>query len=174
MSNCRSVSLLSFPRVSSLQDPVPTWWPIYLYEIFLSPLIDTFMPIPFYYLARRYPRSHWPYINTPVAMIAAASISPISDINVISWVPVGFFFQFYMRCYHFRWWMRYNYLLSSALDAGVITGRLCLGCVYFHLFPSLLSHRLQFRFFLLTRSICSTSSASHFSIVLLRTISRRW
>jgi OPT oligopeptide transporter protein len=80
------------------------------------------MPIPFYYLARRYPRSHWRYVNIPVATIAAASVPPLSGINIISWVLVGFFFQFYMRRHHFRWWMRYNYLLSSALDAGVIIG----------------------------------------------------
>jgi hypothetical protein len=28
-------------------------------------------------------------------------------------------FQYYIRRFHLRWWMRYNYLLSAALDAGV-------------------------------------------------------
>jgi hypothetical protein len=92
------------------------------YSIVWFFLIGAIMPIPFYYLARRYPRSRWRYVNTPVAMIAAASVPPVSGINVISWTITGFFFQFYMRRYHFRWWMRYNYLLSSALDAGVIIG----------------------------------------------------
>jgi hypothetical protein len=32
---------------------------------------------------------------------------------------VGFIFNYYIRRFHFRWWMRYNYILSAALDAGV-------------------------------------------------------
>jgi hypothetical protein len=27
-----------------------------------------------------------------------------------------------MRRFHFRWWMRYNYVLATGLDAGVIFG----------------------------------------------------
>ena len=85
-------------------------------------LIGAIMPIPFYYLARRYPRSFWRYVNIPVALVAADSVPPANGINFTSWILVGFIFQWFIRRFHFRWWLRYNYLLSTGLDAGVIVG----------------------------------------------------
>jgi len=80
------------------------------------------MPIPFYFLSRRYPRSFWRYVNIPIAMVAASAVPPANGINIMSWILVGFIFQWFMRRFHFRWWLRYNYLLSTGLDAGVIIG----------------------------------------------------
>ena len=85
-------------------------------------LIGAIMPIPFYYLARRYPHSFWRYVNIPVALIAANDVPPVNGINITSWILVGFIFQWFMRRFHFRWWLRYNHLLSTGLDAGVIIG----------------------------------------------------
>jgi hypothetical protein len=42
--------------------------------------------------------------------------------NYGSWIIVGFIFQWFARRFHFRWWMRYNYLLATGLDTGVIVG----------------------------------------------------
>jgi OPT oligopeptide transporter protein len=83
-------------------------------------LIGAVLPIPFYYLARRNPRSFWRYVNIPIVMNTVNEVPPLNGMNVISYTLIGFFFQFFMRRYHFRWWMRYNYLLSSGLDAGVV------------------------------------------------------
>ena len=80
------------------------------------------MPIPFYFLSRRYPRSFWRYVNIPVALVAANNVPPVNGSNITSWILVGFIFQWFMRRFHFRWWLRYNYLLSTGLDAGVIIG----------------------------------------------------
>ncbi len=80
------------------------------------------MPIPFYCLSLRYPRSFWRYVNIPIAMVAASTVPPANGINITSWILVGFIFQWFMRRFHFRWWLRYNYLLSTGLDAGVIIG----------------------------------------------------
>jgi hypothetical protein len=85
-------------------------------------LIGAIIPIPFYYLARLYPRSFWRYVNISVALVAANSVPPVNGINFTSWILVGFIFQWFMRRFHFRWWLRYNYLLSTGLDAGVIIG----------------------------------------------------
>jgi len=92
-----------------------------------SPLLWFFfigflIPIPFYYAARRYPRSWLRYVNFPVFFNGANSIPPASGINYSSWFAVGFVFQYIMRRRHFRWWLRYNYLLSAALDSGVAIG----------------------------------------------------
>ncbi|KAF8559373.1 OPT oligopeptide transporter [Imleria badia] len=81
--------------------------------------IGAVLPIPLYYLARRYPLSYWRYINIPVLFAGLGSMPPATGINYASWLVAGFFFQWFMRRYHFRWWMRYNYILSAGLDAGV-------------------------------------------------------
>jgi len=84
--------------------------------------VGALLPIPFYYLARRFPLSYWRYINIPVFFAGIGAMPPASGINYSSWVLVGFIFQWFMRRYHFRWWMRYNYILSAGLDAGVAIG----------------------------------------------------
>jgi hypothetical protein len=83
-------------------------------------LIGAVLPIPFYYLARRNPRSLWRYVNIPLALNAPNNVPPFNGANIGSWALVGFFFQFFVRRYHFRWWMRYNYLLASGLDGGLV------------------------------------------------------
>jgi hypothetical protein len=64
-------------------------------------LIGAILPIPFYFLARRYPLSLWRYVNIPVFFSGIGILLPATGMN------------------YFRWWMRYNYVLSAALDAGV-------------------------------------------------------
>lgn len=85
-------------------------------------LIGALLPIPFYLLARRFPLSFWRYVNIPIFFAGLGAIPPASGINYISWALVGFLFNYVIRKYHFRWWMRYNYILSAALDAGVAIG----------------------------------------------------
>ncbi|KAF8649748.1 hypothetical protein AX16_005518 [Volvariella volvacea WC 439] len=81
--------------------------------------IGAILPIPFYFLARRFPLSFWRYVNFPVFFAGVGAIPPGNGINYASWAIVGFIFNYFIRRYHFRWWMRYNYILSAALDAGV-------------------------------------------------------
>jgi len=81
-------------------------------------LIGILAPIPFYFLARRFPLSFYRYINIPVFFAGLGAMPPASGINYVSWVLWGFVFNFVVRRFHFRWWMRYNYILSAALDSG--------------------------------------------------------
>jgi len=82
-------------------------------------LIGAVSPIPFYFLARKYPRSLFRYVNIPVVWVGPTGAPPATGINFSSWLLVGFIFQFYLRRFRFMWWMRYNYILSLALDFGV-------------------------------------------------------
>ncbi|KAJ7628086.1 OPT oligopeptide transporter [Mycena rosella] len=91
-------------------------------------LFGALAPIPFYYLARRYPLSYWRYINIPVFCGGVSAIPAASAYNYAAWALTGFIFNFAIRRRHFRWWMRYNYILSAALDAGVA---LCLVVIFF-------------------------------------------
>lgn len=49
---------------------------------------------------------------------------PCTGMQFTSWFIVGGIFQGFMRRRHFRWWMRYNYILAAALDAGLAFGTL--------------------------------------------------
>lgn len=82
-------------------------------------LIGAILPVPFYLLARRYPLSLWRYINIPVCFAGVAIVPPATGINFSSWFTMGAVFQYYMRRFHFRWWMRYNYIMSAGLDSGI-------------------------------------------------------
>ncbi|KAG8892803.1 hypothetical protein FRC00_011487, partial [Tulasnella sp. 408] len=85
-------------------------------------IIGAVLPIPFYYLAKWFPRGWYKYINVPVAFTGIGNLPPASGINYSSWTLVGFIFQYWIRRHHFRWWSRYNYIFSAALDAGVAIG----------------------------------------------------
>ncbi|KAJ7179590.1 OPT oligopeptide transporter [Mycena filopes] len=76
-------------------------------------------PIPFYFLARRFPRSNWRYVNIPVFCGGVAAIPAAGVYNFAAAAITAFIFNYYIRRSHFRWWMRYNYILSAALDAGL-------------------------------------------------------
>jgi hypothetical protein len=58
----------------------------------------------------------------PVFFAGVGAMPPATGINYSSWIITGFIFQWFMRRFHIRWWMRYNYILSAALDAGVAVG----------------------------------------------------
>ncbi|KZS97226.1 OPT oligopeptide transporter [Sistotremastrum niveocremeum HHB9708] len=82
-------------------------------------LIGLLAPIPFYFAAKRWPRSPFRYVNLPVFFTGVGAMPPATGINFSSWFFTGFIFQYYMRRKHFRWWIRYNYILSAAMDSAV-------------------------------------------------------
>jgi len=83
-------------------------------------LVGAFLPIPFYFLARRWPQSWLRWVNIPVMLTGASYIPPGSGINYSSWFIVGFIFQYWMRRHRFRWWSKFNFVMSAALDGGTI------------------------------------------------------
>ncbi|CAN6235620.1 unnamed protein product [Urochloa humidicola] len=44
---------------------------------------------------------------------------PATAVNYNSWLLIGIAFNFFVFRYRKRWWERYNYILSAALDVGV-------------------------------------------------------
>ncbi|KAG6914552.1 hypothetical protein DXG01_016661 [Tephrocybe rancida] len=57
--------------------------------------------------------------NSPVIFGGTSLLPPASAINYVPWAVVGFIFQYLIRRRHFSWWIKYNYVLSAALDSGV-------------------------------------------------------
>jgi OPT family small oligopeptide transporter len=103
-------------------------------------LIGAALPIPFYFLARRFPLGAWRYINIPVCLAGLGYMPPASGVNYASWCLVGFIFNFVIRRYRFAWWSRYNYVLAAALDAGVIIAGVVMFFVLFYPFPNAAVH----------------------------------
>ncbi|WVZ74094.1 hypothetical protein U9M48_022317 [Paspalum notatum var. saurae] len=83
-------------------------------------LIGAAGPVIVYAFHRMFPRQRWiPLINLPVLLGATAMMPPATTVNYNSWIIIGTIFNFFMFRYRKRWWTRYNYVLSAALDAGV-------------------------------------------------------
>ncbi|RKP08459.1 OPT oligopeptide transporter protein-domain-containing protein [Thamnocephalis sphaerospora] len=82
-------------------------------------LIGAVLPIPFWLLARRYPKSIAKYINIPVVLASVGGIPPDYTGTFPSWFAVGVLFQYYLLRYRPAWSARYSYILSAGLDAGI-------------------------------------------------------
>nr|GLL18337.1 oligopeptide transporter 4-like [Ipomoea trifida] len=71
-------------------------------------------------LHKAFPSQTWiTLINLPVLLGATSQIPPATALNYNSWIIVGTIFNFFVFRYRKKWWQRYNYILSAALDAGV-------------------------------------------------------
>ncbi|KAM0935382.1 putative oligopeptide transporter, OPT superfamily [Dioscorea sansibarensis] len=77
-------------------------------------------PILVWLLHKAFPSQSWiPLINLPVLIGATGAMPPATALNYSAWIAVGTVFNFFIFRYKKRWWTRYNYVLSAALDAGV-------------------------------------------------------
>ncbi|KAF8954190.1 OPT oligopeptide transporter [Flammula alnicola] len=83
-------------------------------------VIGAFLPLPFFFYQRKFPKSWVRYVSTPVILNGVSSIPPATGINYSSWFAVGFVFQYLIRKKNFAWWSKFNYVLSSALDSGTV------------------------------------------------------
>lgn len=81
-------------------------------------LIGAILPIPGWYLARKYPTKWYKYINWPIITGGVGQVPPATGYNFTMWGIVGFIFQYVIRRRYFNWWAKYNYVLSAALDSG--------------------------------------------------------
>uniref|UniRef100_M8BF77 Oligopeptide transporter 4 n=1 Tax=Aegilops tauschii TaxID=37682 RepID=M8BF77_AEGTA len=83
-------------------------------------LIGAASPFVVYIFHRIFPDKKWILlINLPVLINATASMPPATAVNYNSWLLVGTIFNFFVFRYRKRWWQRYNYIFSAAMDAGV-------------------------------------------------------
>jgi OPT family oligopeptide transporter len=77
-------------------------------------------PVIVWLLHKAFPTKSWiPLINLPVLLGATAYMPPATALNYNSWILVGTIFNFFVFRYRQKWWQKYNYVLSAALDAGV-------------------------------------------------------
>ncbi|KAF7730425.1 hypothetical protein EC973_002232 [Apophysomyces ossiformis] len=82
-------------------------------------LIGFLLPIPFYFLSKKYPNSWLKYVHIPLMFNATGMMPPAMPINFSMWCIAGFVFMYYIRKHHHEWWVKYNYVTSAAFDSGV-------------------------------------------------------
>ncbi|TXG60446.1 hypothetical protein EZV62_015019 [Acer yangbiense] len=82
-------------------------------------LIGAVLPVPVWLLSKIFPEKKWiRLINIPVLSFGFAGMPPATPTNIASWLLTGAIFNYFVFRYSKRWWQKYNYVLSAALDAG--------------------------------------------------------
>ncbi|KAI9462115.1 OPT oligopeptide transporter [Boletus coccyginus] len=82
-------------------------------------LIGAICPVIAYVIHLRWSDSIVRYVNFPIIFNGAGNISSVTGLNFIPWAIVGFIFNYHVRRRYFSWWVKYNYVLSAALDSGL-------------------------------------------------------
>ncbi|KAG9018710.1 hypothetical protein FRB90_010324 [Tulasnella sp. 427] len=109
-------------------------------------LLGAILPIPIWLWVKRHPTSKLRYskdlwarsfiddtqysidtlyifqVHVPLVITGPTWIPQAGGINYSSWFIVGVIFQYWIKMRKFKWWMRYNYVLSAALDLGTSLG----------------------------------------------------
>ncbi|CAK7239085.1 MAG: hypothetical protein STHCBS139747_000507 [Sporothrix thermara] len=97
-------------------------------------LVGAVTPIITWFLARRFPKSFWRYVNTPLIYGGSGWLPPAGVYIYLCWGSVGTFFNWFIRRRWNGWWLQYNYITSAALDCGLIVSTLI---IFFTLYLTL-------------------------------------
>ncbi|KAH6637374.1 OPT oligopeptide transporter [Boeremia exigua] len=92
-----------------------------IYTILLSAFpVGFVLPIVFYLLQRRLPRTHWAAKIHPVMLMQGASYwSPYNLAYMWPAVIPGWFSMVFLRHRYLAFWSKYNYVCSAAFQAGI-------------------------------------------------------
>ncbi|KAJ2786084.1 hypothetical protein H4R18_000116 [Coemansia javaensis] len=83
-------------------------------------LFGLFLPVPVYFLQRRFPRHEWlRNIYVPVILSGIVGLPPMPPVDFPMWFLFGFAFNFVVRRYWHAWWQKYSFTLSAGLDSGL-------------------------------------------------------
>ncbi|OQE03698.1 hypothetical protein PENSOL_c001G03443 [Penicillium solitum] len=96
-------------------------------------LAGALLPVPFYFLAKRFPDSWIRYINIPLILSGILLWAPYNFTYAWSALVVGYVFNYYVKRRYERWWQKYAYVLSSSFSCGIgIAGLVIFFAVQFH------------------------------------------
>jgi hypothetical protein len=86
-----------------------------------------------WYLQRKYPNNkYFKYINVVVFFGALGNYPPATGLNYTSAFVVGFIFNYWIKRRWGNWWLKYNFVLSCALDVGVaLCGIIIFFCIQY-------------------------------------------
>ncbi|KAJ7128699.1 peptide transporter MTD1 [Mycena epipterygia] len=83
-----------------------------------SILIGLIVPVPFWIAHRFFPRLGANHVVTPILCWTLGYLSVGINTSVFTTFLLAVFSQYYLRRYRPRWFRKYNFLLSAALDGG--------------------------------------------------------
>lgn len=83
-------------------------------------LVGFLAPLPFYIMHKFvFPRQRiWSYLNTSIILWYLGELFVGLNASITSYYILGAFGQFYLRRYRPQWFVKWNYLVSAALDGG--------------------------------------------------------
>ncbi|KAL8276920.1 hypothetical protein RQP46_010648 [Phenoliferia psychrophenolica] len=87
-------------------------------------LVGAVLPFGPWLLARRYPRSYWKYVHVPATFNLALLISPYGGSWALAGLILALIVMGYVRRRYLPWWMKYNYVGTTALNAALALGGL--------------------------------------------------
>ncbi|TFY80131.1 hypothetical protein EWM64_g3881 [Hericium alpestre] len=80
--------------------------------------IGLFLPIPFWLLHKKYPKAGFNYIIMPIVTQYSAWLTVGINTSITFSVLLGLFSQYWIRTRWPRWFTKYNYIVSGAIDGG--------------------------------------------------------
>jgi hypothetical protein len=81
-------------------------------------LIGLIVPIPTWYLHKRFPTVGFNHVFTPILVAELGYLSVGINSSVFTSFALAIFSQWYLRRYRAAWFRKYNFLISAALDGG--------------------------------------------------------
>jgi hypothetical protein len=83
-------------------------------------LVGALLPVTVFLAKKKFGKSRWiQKIHVPVFLGGLNYIPPASGTNYGSWAIVGLIFGWWVKRHSRKWWMKYNFVLSSALDCSL-------------------------------------------------------
>jgi len=84
----------------------------------LSLAVGLVLPIPFWLLHRKYPKAGWDWVITPIIAQYSAWLTVGVNTGITIRVIIGIYSQYWVRIKYPRWFTKYNYIVSGAIDGG--------------------------------------------------------
>ncbi|ORX68030.1 oligopeptide transporter [Linderina pennispora] len=82
-------------------------------------ILGVLIPIPFWYLYKRYPNSIWKHVHIPVIMSISGSMPPMPTGTLVNWfIGACFLVALWQKLYRVAW-QRYAFATSAGLDSGL-------------------------------------------------------
>ncbi|ORX65275.1 oligopeptide transporter 1 [Linderina pennispora] len=82
-------------------------------------IVGVFLPVPFWYLQKRYPNSLWKHVHIPLLFSASGYMPPAPSHIYVNWFIACTIFNYFIHKYRNQWWQRYAFSLSAGLDCGL-------------------------------------------------------
>ncbi|ROW08766.1 hypothetical protein VPNG_06405 [Cytospora leucostoma] len=82
-------------------------------------LIGAVLPVPFYFLAKRFPNSWVRQIHIPVLLSGALNLAPYNMTYFTTCVWVAWLFNVYIKKRYAGWWQKYALVMTTALNVGL-------------------------------------------------------